>query len=66
MAVDEVSRAATFPNFVTILSSKKSLEETLARFDEQLALHTPDVIRKRLRKRLCNVKMNIDSNDLKL
>ena len=63
MAVDKFSGTALFPNFLTILSSRESLENTLARFDEQVAHHTPDVIRKRLKKKLSNIVVNINGND---
>jgi hypothetical protein len=62
MAVDKLSGT---PNFVQILSSGVSLEDALARFDEQCSRHEPSVIRKRLRKHLTDVQINIDrrSND---
>jgi hypothetical protein len=64
MAVDKFSgTAATFPNFLKILSSRESLEATLARFDEQIARHSPDVIRQRLKKRLCKIKVNLNGSD---
>ena len=66
MAVDKLAGPTTFPNFMTILSSRESLEEALARFDEQVTRHSPDVIRKRLKKRLCNLRVNINGNDEEL
>ncbi len=58
MAVDKV---AVFPSFMTSLNSRISLEDTLARFDEQMAKYTPDVIRKRLRKKISDIKVNIST-----
>jgi hypothetical protein len=63
MAVDKFSGTAAFPNFLAILSSRKSLENTLAQFEEQVAIHPPDVIRKRLRKRLSDIRININGDD---
>ena len=60
MAVDKLAGPAAFPNFMAILSSRDSLEQALARFDEQVAHYTPDVVRKRLRNKLCNLRGNIN------
>ena len=63
MAVDKLSGLGTFPNFMTVLNSRESLEDTLAQFDEQLARCTPDVIRRRLKKKLSNIRVNITGKD---
>ena len=59
MAVDKLAGPMMFPNLIAILHSQESLEDTLARFDEQLASCPPDIIRKRLKKRLSNLRVNI-------
>ncbi len=57
MAVDKFS--GTIPNFA-ILTSRVTLEDTLARFDQQVSRLTPDVFRSRLKKGLSDVHVNIN------
>lgn len=61
MAVDKLSGT---PNFVQILSSRVSLEDALARFDEQCSRHEPSIIRQRLKKHLIGMKINIGNDKL--
>ena len=60
MAVDKVCGS---PNFVQILSTRVSLEDTLARFSEQCSKAAPSVIRKRLKKRLHAIQVNINGRE---
>jgi hypothetical protein len=62
MAVDK-HRISESSNFVQILSSRVSLEDTLARFDEQCSRYEPNVIRTRLKKRLSDVRVNINGRE---
>jgi hypothetical protein len=45
-----------------LLEGRILLEETLARFDEQVAANSPTEIRRRLRKKLSNVRVNINGD----
>lgn len=55
MAVDKFSGIA---NSNAILS-RVSLEEVLARFDEQVSSHEPKTIRERLRRRLKTIVVDL-------
>jgi hypothetical protein len=57
MAIDKVSGVS--PNFAAIFNSGVSLEDALNRLDEQVARYTPDVVRKRLKRGLANVQLEI-------
>lgn len=59
MAIDKFS-GTPFKPIMAMLDSRVSLEDTLARFDEQVSQHTPDVIRKRLKRRVGKVRININ------
>lgn len=59
MAVDKFS--GTFsPDFLATFNSRISLEDTLARFDEQVARLSPDVLRHRLKSGLGDMQVNIN------
>lgn len=61
MAVDKFSGCPS--SFVQVLNGRVSLEDALARFAEQCSRHEPSVLRKRLRKHLADVKVNINGHD---
>lgn len=61
MAVDKFSGSPS--TFVQILNGRVSLENALAQFAEQCSRHEPSVLRKRLRKHLADVKVNINGRD---
>lgn len=59
MAVNKFSGIPS-PDFVAIFNSRTSLEDTLARFDEQVSRLPPDVVRHRLKTGLGDVQVNIN------
>jgi len=59
MAVDKFSGAV--PEMTAVVT-RTLLEETLARFDEEVAQNDPDIIRQRLKKHLGNLRVNINGD----
>lgn len=59
MAVDKFSSVTDFA-ITPLLKGQTLLEDTLARFDEQVSTQEPGEIRRRLKKRLGNVRVNIN------
>jgi hypothetical protein len=59
MAVDKFYEAPANP--LASMLGRVSLEATIARFNEQVAQYTPDVIRKRLKNRLGEVQVHISN-----
>jgi hypothetical protein len=53
------SGTGTGTGTATAKTAKASLEDALARFDEQVSRQKPDIIRKRLKKGLSDVVINI-------
>lgn len=62
MAVDKFSGVPDMAGITVtpLLEGRTSLEDTLARFDEQVAQYEPRELRKKLKKRLGNLRVNID------
>lgn len=62
MAVNKL--VGTAPDFGALIVGRIALEETLARFDEQVTQFGPETIRERLRKKLSE-KLNPAIDDTK-
>jgi hypothetical protein len=57
MAVDKFSGNTPI---LAILTSRVTLEDTLARFDQQVSRLPPEVFRSRLKRGLADVQVNIN------
>ena len=61
MAVDKLAPA--IPGLVSLLLGRASLEKILAQFDEAVSSQNPAVVRRRLKKKVKDIKVSLENQE---